>query len=202
MSKIESICIFGDSTAWGAWDLDRGGWANRLWLHIGKRNENYIEIYNQSISGGTTETILHRFESEAKNRNADALIFQTGGNDSSYKHTPNNQVVSAEKFESNIQEIIARAKEITPHIIFIGFKKCDEKNTMPVSWADIYYANENIEKYNHIMKKSCERNNILFIDIFDLLGEDDLDDGLHPNAEGHRKIFERVRDFLVEHTWI
>ena len=81
MNKIESICVFGDSTAWGAWDLEKGGWVNRLWFHVAKRSgDTYVEIYNQSISGGTTETILSRFESEAKIRSADAIIFQTGGN--------------------------------------------------------------------------------------------------------------------------
>ena len=32
--------------------------------------------------------------------------------------------------------------------------------------------------------------------------EEDFDDGLHPNAQGHRKIFEKVKDFLVENKWI
>jgi lysophospholipase L1-like esterase len=82
MSKPELICVFGDSTAWGAWDLEKGGWVNRLWFHLAKNNdEHYCELYNLSISGGTTYTILDRFESEAKIRNADALIFQSGGND-------------------------------------------------------------------------------------------------------------------------
>ena len=87
MKKPESICIFGDSTAWGAWDMEKGGWVNRLWLYVGKRddNKNYVEIYNQSVSGGTTETILARFESEAKIREVDALIFQSGANDSYLK---------------------------------------------------------------------------------------------------------------------
>lgn len=119
MKKSESICIFGDSTAWGAWDLEKGGWVNRLWFHVAKRTEDeYVEVYNQSISGGTTETILKRFESEAKIRNADALLFQTGGNDASYQGVPGNYMVAPEKFKANIKEIIVRAKKITDRIIF------------------------------------------------------------------------------------
>jgi len=30
----------------------------------------------------------------------------------------------------------------------------------------------------------------------------DSDDGLHPNAQGHEKVFARVRDFLKENGWI
>ncbi len=63
MKKPESICVFGDSTAWGAWDLEKGGWVSRLWMDIGiRKGDNYVEIYNCSVSGGTTNTILERFE--------------------------------------------------------------------------------------------------------------------------------------------
>src|SRR3990167_11560671 len=111
---MNSICIFGDSTAWGAWDLEKGGWVNRLWFHVAKREgDRYVELYNCSVSGGTTGTILQRFENEAKIRSADALIFQTGGNDASYEHTPDNFLVPIEDFRKNIEEIIKKAKKIT-----------------------------------------------------------------------------------------
>jgi len=200
MEKI--ICVFGDSTAWGAWDLEKGGWVNRLWLHVAKReSENYIEIYNCSVSGGTTDTILERFENESKIRNADALIFQTGGNDASYEHKPGNYLVALDTFRQNLSEIIRRAKKITNNIIFMDLKNCDESKTMPVSWIDIYYTNENIKKYSKIIVDVCRKNDILFLDI-GLLNNEDFDDGLHPNASGHEKIFIKVKDFLVANKWI
>lgn len=202
MKKPESICIFGDSTAWGAWDLERGGWVSRLWFYIGEREEDYVEIYNQSISGGTTETILKRFENEANIRNADALIFQTGGNDAAYiKNDPNNLIVQPDIFKKNIFEIIKRAKKITNNIVFVSLKNCDESKTMPVSWIDFYYTNANIGECNEIIEEVCRENNVPFLDIGPLSNED-FDDGLHPNAEGHRKIFERVKEFLVKNEWI
>ena len=93
-------------------------------------------------------------------------------------------------------------KGLLPNIIFIGFNRADEFKTTPVSWKNIYYKNENIKKYNGIMKEVREKNNILFLDIFGLLNNDDLEDGLHPNASGHKKIFTNVCDFLSEHKWI
>lgn len=201
MKKIESIVIFGDSVSWGAWDTEKGGWAERLWFFVAKRKENYVEIYNQSISGGTTETILERFESEAKARNADALIFQTGGNDAAYQREPNNFLVQPEKFKENIEEIIRRAKKITDAIVFLDIKNCDESKTMPVSWIDMYYTNENIKRYSQIMKDVCLKNSIPFLDV-GLLDNEDFDDGLHPNSEGHRKIFEQVKNFLAEKNWV
>ena|SRR3989344_1483414 len=192
------ICIFGDSTAWGAWDMEKGGWVNRLWFHVGKREgDDYIEVYNCSVSGGTTDTILKRFESEAKIRNATTLIFQTGGNDASYQATPDNFLVSAEKFKQNLEEIIKRAKNITDSIIFTDLKNCDESKTMPVPWIDIYYKNENIKKYSKIMEEVCHEQNVLFLDVPEL-ANDEFEDGLHPNAKGHEKIFQAVKSFLID----
>lgn len=202
MDKPTSICIFGDSTAWGAWDMEKGGWVSRLWLYLAKReDDSYVEVNNCSIPGGTTNTILERFESEAKIRNANALIFQSGGNDAAYENTPGNCLVSPEKFKENLEEITRRAKKITNNIIFMDFKNCDESKTTPVSWVDIYYTNENIQKYSRIMEEVCREQGVVFLDIKPLDYED-FDDGLHPNTKGHEKIFNQVRDFLTEKRWI
>jgi lysophospholipase L1-like esterase len=197
-----SICVFGDSTAWGAWDTEKGGWVNRLWLYAAEKTDGACEIYNLSISGGTTETILERFESEAKIREADAIIFQSGGNDSYLKgeHGPNN--IAPDQFEKNLEKIIKRAKKITKKIIFIGFKNVDEAKTMPVSWKDIYYENDQIQKYDGIMEKTCKQNGVLYLNVFGTLDKDNFEDGLHPNSVGHEKLFFKVKDFLQEHKWI
>ncbi|MDO8571220.1 MAG: GDSL-type esterase/lipase family protein [bacterium] len=202
MKKPASICVFGDSVSWGAWDMEKGGWVNRLWFHVAKRKgEDYVEIYNCSVSGGTSNTILERLEIEAKVRSADALIFQTGGNDASYENEQGNFLVQPEKFRENISEIIKQAKKITSRIIFMDLKNCDESKTTPVSWIDIYYTNDNIRTYLEIMKEVCMANNVAFLEL-DVLGNEDFDDGLHPNSEGHRKIFEKVKNFLEENKWI
>ncbi|OGF65118.1 hypothetical protein A2Z53_03445 [Candidatus Giovannonibacteria bacterium RIFCSPHIGHO2_02_42_15] len=199
---MKSICIFGDSISWGAWDLEKGGFVGRLWQYVGSRKgDKYVEVYNLSVDGGTTETILERFESEAKIRGADVLIFQTAGNDAAYKNTPGNFLVSPEKFKANLEEIISRARKITNNIIFMDLKNCDESKTMPVPWDDIYYANDNIQKYVKIMEDVCRENNILFLDL-NLLNNEDFEDGLHPNVGGHEKIFLQVKGFLEENKWI
>jgi lysophospholipase L1-like esterase len=199
------FCVFGDSTAWGAWDLDKGGWVNRLWLYIGEKyvkEDNDHELYNLSISGGTTETILARFESEANIRKADVLIFQTGGNDCSCVHGSNTPVVTPEKFRENIEKVIVGAKKITEHVIFIGLKCCDESKTTPVPWIPIDYKNENLRAYNKIMQEICEKNKVLFVEVFDLLNNNDFEDGIHPNISGHQKLFERIKNFLIENKYI
>ena len=196
-----NICVFGDSTAWGAYDLEKGGWVNRLWLFFAKENQD-VDVYNLSISGGTTKTILDRFEDEAKIRNADVLIFQGGGNDAAYEHVNGYHQVSPEEFKDNLEKIIEKSKKITDRIMFVGFKNVDELRTMPISWCDFYYTNKNIKKYCEIMKDVCNEKEILFLDIFGILKKEDLYDGLHPNSKGHEKIFQKVSRFLTDNKII
>lgn len=199
---MKSICVFGDSVSWGAWDLEKGGWVSRLWFDVAKREgDDYVEIYNCSISGGTTDTLLSQLNDEATVRNADALIFQIGGNDSSYENIPSNYLVSSEKFKKNLEEIIDRAKKITSNIVFFDLKNCDESKTMPVPWIDIYYTNENIKKYNDIMKDVCREQGVSFLEL-EPLDNDDFDDGLHPNAKGHEKVYLQLKKYLMENKWI
>ncbi len=45
------------------------------------------------------------------------------------------------------------------------------------------------------------QHGVEFLDI-KLLDNQDFDDGLHLNAIGHEKVFNQVRDFLIEKHWI
>ncbi|MFH1551468.1 MAG: GDSL-type esterase/lipase family protein [bacterium] len=70
---------------------------------------------------------------------------------------------------------------------------------MPIPLAkNKYYDNENVNQYNSAIKSFCAENKFLFIDMLDLLDNNDLnEDGLHPNSIGHKKMFERISDFII-----
>jgi lysophospholipase L1-like esterase len=178
-----------------------------LWLFTAQKNlklqGKLIKFYDLSITAETTETMLAHFEFEAKTRKADVLIFQVGKNDMAYKIRRDNYFVPPEKARINLEEIIGKAGKITRNIIFIGPANVDESKTMP--WGhlrNLYFTNANIKKYIGIMKDVCAKNNIPSLDIFGILRDEDLSDGLHPNASGHQKIFEKVKNFLLERKMI
>lgn len=195
----ESICVFGDSTSWGAWDEEKGGWVNRLWLSL-TTHDPYIKLYNLGIDGGTSGTILERFKSEALARGGDAFIFQTGGNDASISVDGVNRV-SIEDFKENIETIILEAQKITNKIIFMDLKNCDESKTAPVPWDSIFYTNKNLLSYNEALREVCQKHGVLSLEL-PILEDADFEDGLHPNASGHQKIFVTVNTFLTEQGWI
>lgn len=195
MSK--TICIFGDSITWGACDYRLGGYCSRLKVFF-QASEYDISIYNCGISGDNTNDLLKRFKDEATAREPQTIIFAIGVNDSQYIDSKDNPQVTMEKFEENLQKLIDQAKDITDDIIFLGLFGLDESKTMPTPWnLNKYYDNENIKLYNAKIEEVAKKNIIDFIDMIGLLDKDHLEDGLHPNDEGHKQIFMKVRDHLV-----
>lgn len=197
MEKI--INVFGSSIAWGACDNEQGGWVNRLRNYLAKEDEKYCEVYNLGISGDTSSGLLKRFQVENEVRKPNVILIAIGLNDSRYINSPNNPETPLPKFASNLAELIAQAKKFTQEIIFVGLTKIDETKLMPTPWdATLYYTEKNAVLYDAKIKEIAGKNNLPFIPMHDLLGDEYLsEDGLHPNSKGHEKMFQRVKDFLI-----
>ena len=195
MSK--RICVFGDSITQGYRDFEKGGWVMRLWLKSSIKNGQ--DIFNLGINGSTIKDIDKRFDDEVKARKPETIIFNVGTNDSLFDKNINNNWVDIKLFENIFNKLIKKSKKISKNIVCLEIMHVVDDKTSPVSWNEnLFYNNETIKKYNKVLKDFCETEKVHFIEMFDLLDNEDLPDGLHPNAEGHRKMFERVRDYLVE----
>jgi len=205
------ICVFGDSIIYGREDYEYGGWVQRLRKFLNKNflsKQKYFFVYNSGISADRTKDLLERFEFEIKFRlrrlkeeEKAIVIFGIGVNDSAYLYDKKDLDTSPKEFRKNIQKLIKLAQKFSQKIIFIGLGCVDEVKTTPYS-VNKFYKNENIQKYNQIIKSVCKESDAHFIEIFEEWIKIDykklLEDGLHPNSEGHQKIFEIVKDFLVE----
>jgi lysophospholipase L1-like esterase len=193
MSK--NICVFGASTTFGIGDDERGGWVDRLKVFLMKDD---IRVYNLGISGATTDMLLERMENEARPRRPDIIILALGSNDSSFRKKLGTNFVPIENFKNNLEKIRKVAIDFTDKIIFVGSTIVDEEETVPIPWnTDASYKNEDIIEYNKAIEDFCEKNNIPFIGIYNLLGKNDFKDGLHPNPAGHEKIFRKVKSILI-----
>jgi lysophospholipase L1-like esterase len=135
------------------------------------------------------------------------LLFSIGINDSQFVHSQNDLRISPEKFKENVQKLIELAQKFTQQIIFLGLAPVDESKVDPIPWVpDRSYKNEHIQQFNKIIEAVAKENNIYFVEIFkEWLNSDYknlLEDGVHPNSEGHQKIFEKVKDILMENKII
>ncbi len=199
--KDINILIFGDSITYGAWDKENGGWVNRLRLALENKSEAYFNIYNLGIPGETTIDLKKRFDNECNYRfntnDKTIIIFSVGINDSQI--IKDKSLVLIKDFKKNIIKLIDKAKQYTPYILFIGLTKVDENRTNPVSWDNnINYSNEEVIKYNEVLKNICKEKVINYLEIFNLLDIKDLDDGLHPNNNGHQKLCEEILKYLQD----
>lgn len=196
------ICIFGASSTWGAWDPERGGWVNRLKLHLESKDYD-IDVYNLGVSGDTTKELLERFNVEAKAREPTIIIFSIGDNDCVWDEPQKNNLVSLEDFEKNIKVLIKKSRMFTDKILFLGLKNIEESKTTPVPWAKSYhYKNNNVKIYDKKLKEVTTKMKVSYLQILGLLDNRDLSDGLHPNSQGHKKIFKKVNEFLIKNKWV
>ncbi len=202
-SKMKIICVFGESTTWGAYDEEKGGWVTRLQLKFWSEGEYEIEVYNLGVSDQTTKSLLERFEAEAKSRNPEIIIFSTAKNDASYED--GKPLVPIEQCRANLKRLIELSRKFTDKIVLLGAIDIDDSKTMPIPWnTRRYYSNEKFQEYSNMIEEVCNQEKVHFINLQGLMDKEDFweDDSLHPNERGHEKIANRVKEFLINNKLI
>ena len=161
-----------------------------------------IYVYNLGIPGENSKYLLERFENEILSRweKEDGeliIIIAIGINDSYYIKPEKKPKISIEEFEKNLKILLKNIMKFTENIIFIGLTKVDEKI---ISQWDVEkaYKNKYISDYNSVIEDFCRKNRLFFIPVLDLLKDFDLEDRLHPNSQGHEKLFNKIKDFLIQ----
>lgn len=211
---MAQILIFGTSITYGAWDKE-GGWVTRLRKYIdnkiiGSNNTYHYLLYNLGVSGDNTLGLLERFDIETKLRIGDEdtiIIFSIGTNDSQFVNITGQNRVSPEEFEKNLKKLIDMARKYTDKILMTGIMPVDDKKMDPIPWSpEKSYKNEFIKQYDALVKKVCSEKKIDFIEMLDEFMKEDyktlLYDGVHPNAQGHEKIYEIVKNHLEDNRII
>ncbi len=205
---MTNLFLFGNSITWGAED-PAGGWAARLrkWL---EEQTHLVTVYNLGVCGDTSADLLARFQFEFESRRSavdpNPILFAIGLNDTSRSKPRGKTQVSLSDFKKNITALAEQASQYNEKIAFLGLTPVWEQrikdNALPGSQI-VWYDNKTIAKYNQELKEVCKQNIIPFIEVFDLLEQKDIDnDGIHPNAKGHQKIFEQVKDFIVKNKFV
>lgn len=193
--KETNILIFGDSIVYGAYDNEKAGWVNRLRILLEEEKDTYYNIFNLGIPGNTTVDVIKRLKHECDIRcignSENIIIFAVGINDSQIYNRKNN--VQIETFKINIKNLVTMSKKYSNKILFIGLTNVDESRTIPITWNDnINYFNKKIIEFDKVLEETCKEQNVEYLKMFDLLEIDDLEDGLHPNSNGHEKICNKV----------
>ena len=190
---LPRIVVFGDSIAWGSYDVERGGWVERIKQHFLQTgvNEDYVAVYNAGVSGDRTGDVLKRFDSEIAARaprwgESITIVIAIGINDASDEEGPCTPLPT---FKDQYAEIAAKALAVTSDVILLS-------PTNVVDGYELNHANSQIEQYVQIIESIGTDKSLQYVNLFGILGKNDVSDGLHPNAVGHEKIAQAVLPLL------
>jgi acyl-CoA thioesterase-1 len=204
-----NILIFGDSITWGAVD-SKGGWAQRIKDYVNIQalaGKHYSDVYPLGISGENSGELIKRLETEALLRldeeNETVLIVAIGINDSQIELLTHANKISAEDFRKNLNQIVEKGKNLAQRILLVGLTPVDEGKVKPLPWKLTHgYTNEQIEKYNNIIKEVAKEQAVTFLETYKKFLEGNyktlLFDGLHPNDKGHELIYSIVEEYLLK----
>lgn len=195
----------------GLWD-DKGGWVSRIKQDIYSSHlkeaepwKDYNIVYMRANSSETSEGLKNRFlpELEAARDSSDhswTMVFSIGMNDCAIDQNGNTEVSRAD-YHENIRQIIDDSKNVVDQVIVVGLNPVDESVVGP-GHREEYYRNGVVEGFDKILREACEEKDVKFIPLFDELKKSNWDvklfDGLHANTEGHKMIYEIVRDPILE----
>lgn len=141
------------------------------------KEEGYqVEVINAGVSGDTTAAGLQRFD-WAFPDDADAAIVALGANDAL-------RGINPDETRRNLDEIISRLDARGLPVLIAGMKS-------PRNWGDDY-----IRKFDAIYPELAEKHGALlypfFVETVVLRPELNLDDGMHPNAQGVAAMVEGI----------
>lgn len=177
MDKI--FCIFGDSVSQAAYV--RVGWVDLLRQYLeDKYSDDNVSVFNLGIGGNTAKDILKRFNGEALSRNPTSVIFAVGINDT--------KSTNPKEFKTNLEKLVRLAKEFSPEITFVGLVLGNWAGNEP-------FSQEKTTEYNKILKQIADLNGCSFIGLQEKLKPENFMDGLHPNEQGHRRMFEIIKKY-------
>jgi len=202
------VLVFGASGVQGYWDSE-GGWVQRLKKHYDLMKVKDLSldnprVMNLGVAGETSKDLLARVEPETKARQYPkglALVFSIGTNNAGIMDGQDNS--TPEKYAQEVEALIEIARKYTDKIIFLGLHPVNEKLTSPVAWTDLVFKNENIWKYEQILREVCEQQSVTQVKIFETItqrvdGGQELicGDGVHLNDEGHQLVCDMLRPEL------
>lgn len=202
--------IIGDSITYGIGDFESGGWATMFKNYIvnlddSKVCNNYVHI--AGFPGATSTDIVNKIPSILQSfmheEFVNTVIVSIGINDTQIINEKLKN--SIEQYKSNIEKIVKIVTEKGCNLVILGLTRIESDEKF--LWKpDKYYDNGAISEYDRDLKlildydsklkKLCEENKIRYIPMQDILEKEDFIDGLHPNRNGHKKIFEYVRGEL------
>jgi lysophospholipase L1-like esterase len=204
------ILVFGASITHGYWDFEGGGWCNRLRDTLDEyswRNEDDYSIYNLGVSGHNSRDIEERIESEirARDNGEDRVVLLniSGKNDSQVNLETGENSVSVDEYRENVLKLVDTAQRLAEEVVIITSMPMDDSRLDPIPWKTTHaYRTSERKKYRDALLEIVQDSDLKIVDVFPQLDPEEyrskLRDGIHPDDEGHRQLYEIILQGLKE----
>ncbi|MFD2671844.1 SGNH/GDSL hydrolase family protein [Marinicrinis sediminis] len=207
---------FGDSVTHGALVE-----SNQKFLAVLAERFPAYQFVNKGVPGNTTAQARHRFEKDVLAEQPDVVIMYFGLNDTVCKAV-NEPLVERTAYRQHLQEMTQMLQDQGSKVILCTIHPVIEGDADQYYYArhpQEYYANPNginawLAYYSEAVCELAEEMNVALADLqasfysylddegalSDLLvslEDAGVDDGVHPNANGHTRIAEVLTPFLA-----
>ena len=194
------VCI-GDSITHGTGSPSTS-WVSLLTNEKENNLEEYNLVYNLGVSSDTSEKIVQRIDSELKARIKEYMdticIIAVGINDAKWNRIEEKFYVPIELFKKNLLKIVETCNNNNARIILVGLTNVDEARMDPSPWEDISWKKEDVIRYDSVIQEIAKELECDYISMRGLLNTKDLEDGLHPNKNGHTKMYNEIIKVINE----
>lgn len=204
------LIVVGDSGVYGWGDPEEGGWCERLRRHWMGLPAGPV-LYPLGVRGDGLERVAARLAAEVgcrgelRRQQPHGILLAVGLNDSARVGRPDGRPqLDPEGFLFGLQQLLQRAKTIAP-VLVLGLTPVDEA-VMPYAEV-LWYGLEQVRRYEGLLEEACLEADVPFLPLLDTLLADPAwlqwlgPDGVHLNSEGHRQVFQRVRQWPALLQW-
>lgn len=188
LSNATRLAVVGDSIAYGRSDPS-GGWAQYLAAAHISQDEINNRFYNLAIPGKTLAGLYKYTPAEVATRKVDTVILSAGIND----------LAGVEGTPATAEDLLEHLKNLCKQL------ETDGRRVIILTplWLDAAVARERmnfsvniaeVEKYRNLLLAWANETQHTVIDLYPVLENrrERFADGVHPDAEGHRLIWESM----------
>jgi lysophospholipase L1-like esterase len=204
------LIVLGDSGVYGWGDPLEGGWCERLRRHWMELPEGPV-LYPLGVRGDGLERVAARMQAEVlcrgelRRQQPQGILLAVGLNDTArVGRRDGRPQLDAEGFLYGLQQLLQQARAIAP-VLVVGLTPVCE-DAMPFAEM-LWYQLDDVRRYEGLLEEACMDAGVPFLPLLEHLLADPcwpallLDDGLHLNSDGHRKVFERMRHWPALLEW-
>ena len=204
------LIVLGDSGVYGWGDPEEGGWCERLRRHWMGLPSGPV-LYPLGVRGDGLERVAARLEQEVHCRGElrrqlpHGILLAVGLNDSARVGRPDGRhQLDAEGFLFGLQQLLHQARRSAP-VLVLGLTPVDEA-VMPYAEV-LWYGLDQVRRYERLLEEACLEADVPFLPLLESLTSDPAwpqwlgPDGLHLNSQGHRQVYERVRQWPALLQW-